>query len=126
MKQTLIILLLLTLSKYSYSQTEYTLTQVAYRKVNKDGIVSKEPLKPLKNQLVARLYRNAFTIEGLNQAYKFVRKINQQEEDGEHVKWIATDSWDNVFEIMIVDYGNYSKIGILNRKTKEFTLYQTL
>ncbi|NVM67091.1 hypothetical protein FHW88_005412 [Mucilaginibacter sp. SG538B] len=129
MYKLLLILLISTTPILCLGQTQYVLTKVSYQKVKPDGSLEKAPFKDLPKGVRALLFSNALTISGLDvigESYKFVRKINQQEKDGVHVKWIALDRNENAFQIMILDFGNYSRIGILNQKTRNFTLYETL
>ncbi|MGF7040090.1 hypothetical protein [Mucilaginibacter lappiensis] len=126
MKKILFLLLFIVLSKLSFSQTVYTLSEVTYRKVKNDGSTTQEPFQAIKKGSVARLYGNGLTMEFQNVMYDFVRKIIIRADDGDHIKYIATNGGNDVFEVMINDYGTYSVISILNRKTKSLELYKTL
>jgi len=123
MKRLLILTAFLIATYTSFGQTQYTITQVSYRKLV-NGQLVKAPYKAVSKTTTAYLYSNALNITGEGETYyKFARKVY---DDGNEQRWNALDAGGHECEVFVKNYGTYSTIVILWVKTGQVVCYQTL
>jgi hypothetical protein len=115
-----------------HAQVVYTATQSSTRKLNAQGaVVSKTPFRKLSKNATISLFNNYLVINfnrfvAENESYKFARKVDVTTDDGGYTQWNATDKNGKECEVLLKDYGTYSRIAIRYMANRYLIVYQTL